>query len=45
MKTVISVSGTPYEQGVQEGKKLREIIEKNVALVRERMERLSLIHI
>ena len=42
MKTVISVSGTPYEQGVQEGKELREIIEKNVALVRERMERDSL---
>ena len=42
MKTVISVSGTPYEQVVQEGKELREIIEKNVALVRERMERDSL---
>lgn len=39
MKTVINVSGTPYEQGVTEGKELREVIEKNVALVRERMER------
>ena len=37
MQTVINVSGTPYEQGVQEGRQLKPIIEKNVALVKEKM--------
>lgn len=39
MRTVAEVSGTPYEQGVQEGQQLKEIIEKNVALVKEKMVR------
>lgn len=39
MKAVIEVSGTPFEQGVQEGQQLREIIQKNIQLVKERMER------
>lgn len=39
MKTVVNVYGTPYEQGVQEGEQLKDIIEQNVALVLERMER------
>lgn len=39
MQTVIKVSGTPYEQGAQEGKQLKDIIEKNIALVKEKMVR------
>ena len=42
MQTVIHVCGTPYEQGVQEGQQLMEVIKKNVALVRERMDRYHL---
>ncbi len=37
MQPVIKVCGTPYEQGVQEGQQLKEIIEKNVRLVKEKM--------
>ncbi|MBQ8933590.1 MAG: hypothetical protein IJ061_04830 [Lachnospiraceae bacterium] len=39
MEPVIYVSGTPYEQGVQEGKLLKEIIERNVSVILGKLER------
>ena len=38
MKKVV-VSGTPYEQGVQEGKAFQKLIHQNVQLVREDLEK------
>ena len=37
MNRVIRVKGTPYEQGVQQGKQLREIIFHNIGEVRKKM--------
>lgn len=39
MKTIIEVSGTPYEQGVQQGQQMKEIILKNVQVVRDSLEK------
>ncbi len=38
MKSVIKVSGTPYEQGKQEGGQLREVIAANVIRVKEKVD-------
>lgn len=37
MGTIIEVKGTPYEQGISEGKQLRDIIISNIKLVKEKM--------
>lgn len=37
MGTIIEVAGTPYEQGVSEGRQLRDIIISNIKLVKEKM--------
>lgn len=39
MDAVIYVNGTPYEQGVQEGKALKEVILRNISRIGEKMER------